>query len=68
MQIDPWMFFAVGGVVSLLIERVFYYKSKYSKKDNPYRYGERIATLEAEVNNIKDDISEIKRRINRTGK
>lgn len=29
MSIDPLTVFAVGGVASLLIERFFYYKSRY---------------------------------------
>lgn len=47
MQLDPLTIFAAGGVASLLIERFFYYKSRYKNKknDNP-GYGERIATLE----------------------
>lgn len=62
MQVDPLTIFAVGGVASLLIERFFYYKSKYkqknSKPENP-SHGERIATLEKgqeelEKNNEKD--------------
>ena len=32
MQVDPLTVVAVLGMASLLIERVFYYKSKYSKK------------------------------------
>ena len=46
MELDPLTIFAAGGVASLLIERIFYYKSKYSKKNNPGNYGERIAILE----------------------
>ena len=65
MDIDPLTVFAVGGVASLLIERFFYYKSKYKEKkdetlsepelelDNPENpsHGERIATLEEAVDN-----------------
>ena len=62
MELDAWTIFAVGGVASLLIERAFYYRLKYSKKKdgepdtegNP-GYGERIATLEqCEEDNEKD--------------
>lgn len=35
------------------------------RKNNPGKYGERIASLETEVKNIKDDIKEIKRKLNR---
>lgn len=66
MQVDPLTIFAVGGVASLLIERFFYYKSKYkqknSKPENP-SHGERIATLEEAVENIKEDITEIKGKL-----
>jgi len=58
MELDPLTVVAVVGMASLLIERVFYYRSKYKKKpikppppvdpDNP-THGERIASLETEV-------------------
>lgn len=69
MQIDLLTIFAAGGVASLLIERFFYYKSRYktkknNKSDNP-NYGERIATLEEAVQNIKDDIEKIQEKLNR---
>lgn len=39
MNIDPLTIFAAGGVASLLIERFFYYKSRYKvnrkNRDNP---------------------------------
>ena len=65
MQVDPLTIFAVGGVASLLIERIFYYRLKYKKKpdkwqpipeepDNP-GYGERIAKLEEGMENMKDN-------------
>ena len=69
MQIDPVLIIVVGGSVgALLIERVFYYKSKYKEKktdklipavvpDNP-GYGERIGILETEVKNLKEDNKE----------
>ena len=63
MDIDPLTVFAVGGVASLLIERFFYYRSKYKEKKNEVlpesepinpenpSHGERIATLEEAVDN-----------------
>lgn len=39
--------------------------NKKSKKPENPSHGERIATLEEAVGNIKDDIDEIKRRLNR---
>jgi hypothetical protein len=50
MQIDPWTILFTVGMGSLLIERIFYYRSKYKNKkndkpDNP-GHGERIAILE----------------------
>jgi len=66
MELDPLTVVAVLGMVSLLIERVFYYKSRYKKNkkddENP-SHGERIATLEEAVQNIKDDIEEIKKKL-----
>lgn len=69
MDIDPLTVFAVGGVASLLIERFFYYRSKYKEKrietlpseseesDNPGHstHGERIASLETDIGNLKTD-------------
>ncbi len=66
MEVNPLTIVAVVGVASLLIERVFYYKSLYRKKNsNPGNYGVKIGKLETEVENIKEDIREIKRRLNR---
>lgn len=63
MEIDPVLIIVVGGSVgALLIERIFYYRSKYRNKDNP-SHGERIATLEEAVENIKEDITEIKEKL-----
>lgn len=67
MEIDPLTVVAVGGVVSLIIERIFYYKSKYKKKnnrsDNP-GYGERIAKLETAMEGVEEDVKAIKRKLN----
>ena len=67
MEVDPLTVVAVLGMASLLIERVFYYKSKYNKKRKPENpdHGERIATLEEAVQNIKDDIEKIQEKLNR---
>ena len=70
MQVDPLMIVAVLGMASLLIERIFYYRSRYKKKDNPSRpenpsHGERLMGLETDVENIKEDIREIKEKLNR---
>ncbi len=69
MQIDPLTIFATGGVLSLLIERIFYYKSRYKTKkndgNNPGGYGERIASLETDMKNVKDDIKEIKEELSK---
>ena len=68
MQVDPLTVVAVLGMASLLIERIFYYRSRYKKRDskteNP-SHGERIATLEEAVDTIKGDIRRIKERVNR---
>ena len=71
MEVNPLMVVAVVGVASLLIERVFYYRSLYRRRDNnPSKlenpsHGERLMGLETDVENIKEDIREIKRRLNR---
>lgn len=67
MELDPLTVVAVLGMVSLLIERVFYYKSRYKKNRKPENptHGERIATLEEAVQNIKDDIEKIQEKLNK---
>lgn len=69
MRIDLWTVLFTVGMISLLIERVFYYRSKYkikknSKPENP-GHGERLATLEEAVENIKEDIRKIEGKLNR---
>ena len=62
MEIDPWTILFTVGMGSLLIERIFYYRSKYKKRNNKPEnpnHGERIAELEKgqemlEKNNEKD--------------
>lgn len=56
MDIDPLTVFAVGGVASLLIERFFYYRSKYrNKKNGNPGHGERIQNCETEIKNLKEN-------------
>ncbi|GAG89444.1 unnamed protein product [marine sediment metagenome] len=40
-------------------------RKRDDKPNNPGKYGERIASLETDVENIKEDIREIKRKLNR---
>lgn len=47
---------ALVNVLALIIK---------TKKNNPGNYGERIATLEEAVDNIKADIEEMKGKLNR---
>lgn len=64
MEVNPLTVVAVVGVGSLFIERIYYYRSVYKKKNsiphNPstlvdyHNHGERIASLETEIINIKD--------------
>ena len=64
MEVNPLTVVAVVGVASLLIEKVFYYKAKYKKRNNTphnpglpidyHKHGERIASLETGMDNIKD--------------
>lgn len=65
MQVDPLTVVAVLGMASLLIERVFYYRSRYRKKNsnNPGNYGVKIGQLETRVKNIEDDIGRIKDKL-----
>lgn len=64
MQVDPLMIVAVLGMASLLIERVFYYRSRYkNKNNNPGNYGVKIGKLETRVKNIEDDIGRIKDKL-----
>lgn len=65
MELDPLTVVAVLGMVSLLIERVFYYKSRYkkNKKDENPSHGERLATLEEAVETIKERLDKIERKL-----
>ena len=63
MDIDPLTVVAVLGMASLLIERVFYYRSRYKKKDNPGNYGERIGKIETRLEDIEDDLERIKNKL-----
>lgn len=64
MQVDPLMVVAVLGMASLLIERVFYYRSRYRKRNNnPGNYGVKIGQLETKVKNIEDDVKRIKDKL-----
>jgi len=63
MEVNPLTVVAIVGVGSLFIERIYYYRSVYKKKNNnPYNpsppvdyhnHGERIATLEEAVDNVE---------------
>lgn len=74
MEIDPLTVVAVLGMASLLVERIFYYRSKYNNKKreiiplNPgkpenFSHGERLMALETDMENIKEDIREIKGKL-----
>ena len=63
MQVDPLMIVAVLGMASLLIERIFYYRSRYKKKDNPGNYGERMGKIETRLDDIEDDLKRIKDKL-----
>lgn len=67
MELDPLTVVAVLGMVSLLIERVFYYKSRYRKNKKPENpsHGERIATLEKGQENIEERLGRIEDILNR---
>jgi len=51
------------GMVGLLGKAYFDYKARKAlpKRDNPGNYGVKIGKLETEVENIKEDIRDIKR-------
>ena len=64
MQVDPLTVVAVLGMASLLIERIFYYRSRYRKRNNnPGNYGVKIGKLETKVENIEEDIRKIKDKL-----
>lgn len=65
MEIDPFTAVAVLGMASLLIERVFYYRSRYRKNrkhENP-DHGERLATLEEAMENVKERLEKIEGKL-----
>ena len=65
MEVNPLTVVAVVGVASLLIEKVFYYKAKYKKRNNnPYNpsppvdyhnHEGRISSLETGIKDLKDN-------------
>ena len=65
MEVNPLTVVAVVGVGSLFIERIYYYRSIYKRKNNnphnpssPVDYhghGERISATETEIENLKDN-------------
>jgi len=65
MEVDPLTVVAVLGMASLLIERVFYYRSKYKKNKKPENpsHGERLATLEKGQENIEERLDKIEARL-----
>lgn len=65
MELDPLTVVAVLGMVSLLIERVFYYKSRYKKNRKPENpsHGERLATLEKGQENIEERLDKIEAKL-----
>ncbi len=63
MEINPLTIVAVIGVGSLFIERIYYYRSLYKKKNNNPGYGIKIGKLETRVGNIEDDIKRIKDKL-----
>lgn len=64
MEVNPLTVVSVVGVGSLFIERIYYYRSVYKKKNNTphnpglpidyHSHGERIASLETGMENMKD--------------
>ena len=63
MEVNPLTVVSVVGVGSLFIERIFFYRAYYKKKNNNphnpsppvdyHNHGERIATLEEAVDNVE---------------
>lgn len=65
MELDPLTIIAVLGMASLLIERVFYYRSRYRKRNNnPGGYGERMGKIETRLEDIENDLERIKDKLN----
>lgn len=64
MEVSPLTIVAVVGVASLLIERVFYYKAAYKKKNNTpnnpsppvdyHNHEGRLSSVETDIGNLKD--------------
>lgn len=56
---------AIIALTQALVLAMKLNQAKASKRNNPGKYGERIAMLETEVKNIKEDIKEINRKLDR---
>lgn len=65
MEVNPLTVVAVVGVGSLFIERIYYYRSVYKKKNNipnnpslPTNYHNhegRLSSVETDIGNLKDN-------------
>jgi len=55
------------GVIGIWIKAYFDYRARKTNNNpgNPGNHGERIATLETDMKNVKEDIKEIKEKLNR---
>ena len=53
------------AIIALTQALVLVLRLSQGKKNNPGKYGERIATLEEAVENIKEDIRKIEDKLNR---
>jgi len=52
-------------VIGILVMAYAIEKAKKLFSNNPKGHGERIAKLETEIDNIKEDINEIKKKLNK---
>jgi len=57
-----WLFMLIIMTLAQVILLIV--RSAQRKRNNPGNYGERIATLEAKINNVEKDIEEIKKKLN----
>lgn len=58
-QIGQWI------LIGIMVAFIAFDKAKKLFSNNPKGFGERIASLETDMKNVKEDIKEINRKLNR---
>ena len=73
MRFEATDIFFLSSILALLIERIFYYKSKYSNRKNPVNdskpgkattcieHGKKLTELNTKVEDLEDDLEKYRK-------